>query len=205
MLDPRIKRLAENLVGYSIAAKIGDKVLIEAHDIDSPLVECLIKEVRARGAYAFVETYDAKVQRALLMDADEEYFKLLASYARGRMEDMDCYIGIRGALNSFEDSDVPAKNKELYSRLYLQPIHHELRVCKTRWVILRYPNESMAQLAGMSTEKFEDFYFNVCNLDYSKMDKAMDALVGLMNKTDKVRIIADGTDLSFSINGMNAI
>lgn len=205
MLDPRIKKLAENLVGYSIAAKKGDKVLIEAHDIDSPLVECLINEIRARGAYAFVETYDAKIQRALLMNADEEYCKLLASYARGRMEDMDCYIGIRGALNSFEDSDVPAEKKDMYSRLYLHPIHHELRVCKTRWVILRYPNESMAQLAGMSTEKFEDFYFNVCNLDYSKMDKAMDALVDIMNKTDKVRIVAKDTDLSFSIKGLNAI
>lgn len=205
MVDPRIKKLAENLVGYSVAAKKGDKVLIEAYDIDSPLVECLVKEIRSRGAYAFVEVYDGKIQRALLMNADEEYFNLLASYARGRMEDMDCYIGIRGSLNSFEDSDVPAENKDLYSRLYLQPIHHELRVCKTRWVILRYPNESMAQLAGMSTEKFEDFYFDVCNLDYSKMDKAMDALVDLMNKTDKVRIVAKDTDLSFSIKGMKAI
>ena len=113
MVDPRIKKLAENLVGYSVAAKKGDKVLIEAYDIDSPLVECLVKEIRARGAYAFVEVYDGKIQRALLMNADEEYFNLLASYARGRMEDMDCYIGIRGSLNSFEDSDVPAENKDL--------------------------------------------------------------------------------------------
>ena len=63
----------------------------------------------------------------------------------------------------------------------------------------------MSQLAGTSTEKFEEFYFNVCNLDYSKMDKAMDALVELMNKTDKVRIVAKDTDLEFSIKGIPSL
>lgn len=205
MLDKRITALAENLVHYSIKAGKGDKVLVEAFDIDSPLVTEIIKEVRSVGAYAFVEMYDGKVQRQLLMNADEEYCKLLTKYNRVRMEDMDCYIGIRGAYNSFESSDVPAEIMDMYSRLYSHPIHHELRVCKTRWVVLRYPNESMSQLAGMSTEKFEDFYFNVCNLDYSKMEKAMTPLVELMNKTDKVRIVAKDTDLTFSIKGIGAI
>ncbi|MBQ7224058.1 MAG: aminopeptidase [Clostridia bacterium] len=205
MLDPRISILAKNLVNYSISAKKGDKVLIEANDLDSPLIVSLVKEIRKVGAYAFVELFDSKVQRELMMHADETYCTLLAKYDRVRMEDMDCYIGIRASKNSFESSDVPSENKELYSRLYGHPIHHELRVCKTRWVILRYPNEAMSQLSGMSTEAFEDFYFNVCNLDYSKMDKAMNPLVELMNKTDKVRIVAKDTDLTFSIKGLNAV
>ena len=53
----------------------------------------------------------------------------------------------------------------------------------------------------MSTEAFEDFYFEVCNLDYSKMSAAMDSLVELMDKTDKVRLVGPGTDLTFSIKG----
>lgn len=205
MLDNRISVLAKNLVNYSVKAGKGDKVLIEAYDVDSTLVNCLVDEIRANGAYAFVELYDSKVQRRLLLNADETYCKLLEKYNRVRMEEMDCYIGIRGAYNSFESSDVPGEIMDMYSRLYAHPIHHEIRVCKTRWVILRYPNDAMSQLAGMPTEKFEDFYFNVCNLDYSKMDKAMDALVALMNKTDKVRIVAKDTDLSFSIKGLNAV
>ncbi len=205
MLDNRIAVLAKNLVNYSVKAGKGDKVLIEAYDVDSALVTQLIKEIRKNGAYAFVEMYDSKIQRRLLMDADETYCSLLTKYNRVRMEDMDCYIGIRGAFNSFESSDVPGEKMDMYSRIYSHPIHHELRVCKTRWVVLRYPNDSMSQLAGMSTEKFEDFYFNVCNLDYSKMDKAMTPLVELMNKTDKVRIVAKDTDLTFSIKGIGAI
>ena len=60
-------------------------------------------------------------------------------------------------------------------------------------------------MASMSTVGFEDYYFNVCNLDYSKMDKAMDPLKALMERTDKVRIVGPGTDLRFSIKGMKAV
>ena len=93
MLDNRIKILAKNLVNYSVKAKKGDKVLIEAYDLDSALVTCLVDEIRSVGAYAFVELFDSKVQRRLLLNADETYCKLLEKYNRVRMEDMDCYIG----------------------------------------------------------------------------------------------------------------
>lgn len=76
---------------------------------------------------------------------------------------------------------------------------------KKKWVVLRYPNNSLAQAFGSSLDAFEDFYFKVCNLDYSKMSKAMDNLVELMNKTDKVRLVAKDTDISFSIKDIPAI
>ena len=63
----------------------------------------------------------------------------------------------------------------------------------------------MAQQSAMSTEAFEDFFFDVCTLDYAKMDKAMDSLRDLMKRTDKVRLVARGTDISFSIKDIGAI
>ncbi|MCL2796595.1 MAG: aminopeptidase [Firmicutes bacterium] len=204
MTDPRITVLAKNLVNYSIAARKGDRVLIEAHEIDTPLITELVKELYGVGACPFVELFDAKVQCALLNGLTEAHVKDWARYSVARMSEMDCYIGIRGGKNSYETSDVSAGKLELYAKFYSLPVHHNERVLKSRWVILRYPNESMSQLAGMSTERFEEFYFNVCNLDYSKMDKAMDALKVLMDKTDKVRIIAKNTDLSFSIQGIGS-
>ncbi len=64
----------------------------------------------------------------------------------------------------------------------------------------------MAQMAEMSTEAFEDFYFNVCTLDYAKMSRAMQPLVDLMQRTDRVRLKGPrDTDISFSIKGIAAI
>ena len=204
-MDERIKTLAKNLINYSVAAKKGDKVLIEAFETGPDIVTALVNEAYAVGAYPYVVLRDNRVHRAILSGADETYFENWKKYDIYRMNDMDCYIGVRGTYNSYETSDVPGDKTDMYSRLYSHPVHHETRVCKTRWVVLRFPNDSMAQLAGKPTEVFEDYYFDVCNLDYSRMDRAMDALKSLMDRTDKVRLVAKDTDLTFSIKGIGSV
>ncbi len=204
MQDERIVKLAKNLVNYSCDLKKGEKVLIEAKGVDYMIVNAIVKEVFKVGAYPFVETTDNRVTREMLMGNSEEYARLRAKYDGYRMADMDAYIGIRGGENCNENSDVPEKNLKIESEIYSHPVHHELRVKKTKWVVLRYPNQGMAQQAGMSTEAFENFYFDVCTLDYSKMDKAMDALKARLDKADKVHIIAKDTDISFSIKGIGS-
>ncbi len=205
MLDIRNKKLAELLVNYSVHVAPGEKVLIEATGVDYELVCECIKAVYAAKGYPFVDYHDARIQRELLMGTDETHAGLWANYDKYRMEDMDCYIGIRGGNNSYETSDVPSERMKVYNTDYSHPVHHEIRVAKTKWVILRYPTSAFAQLAGMSTEKFENFYYDVCTLDYSKMDRAMDSLVKVMDRTDRVRIVGPGTDLRFSIKGIPAI
>ncbi|MBQ7348626.1 MAG: aminopeptidase [Clostridia bacterium] len=204
MQDQRITRLAKVLVNYSVNLQKGEKILIEAKGVDYMVVNAIVKEVYAAGGLPFVEIYDNRVTRELMMGMTEELVKLRAKYDGYRMAEMDAYIGIRGGDNCNELSDVPENNLQKESEFYFHPVHHELRVKKTKWVVLRYPNPGMAQMAGMSTDAFEEFYFNVCNLDYSKMDRAMDALKTRLDKTDKVRIVAPGTDLSFSIKGIGS-
>ena len=205
-MDERIKQLAENLVNYSCKVGKGDKVYINyTGPSTEELARALVKEVYKAEGLPFVHYINPRVQREILMNCTEEQLKLMADLASEEMSQMDCYIGVRGSDNVSELSDVPAGKMHLYDTLYSTPVHHNIRVPKTRWVVLRYPNMSMAQLSGTSTEAFEDFYFRVCNLDYSKMAKAMKALVDLMNQTDRVRLTGRGTDLTFSIKGIPAI
>ncbi|MBE7090146.1 MAG: aminopeptidase [Clostridiales bacterium] len=204
MTDKRIEKLAENLINYSCSLKKGEKILIEAKGVDYMIVNALVKQVYKVGGFPFVEIYDNRVTRELLMGTNEEHAKLKAEFDAFRMNQMDAYIGIRGGNNCNELSDIPEKNMKAESEFYSHPVHHEIRVKKTKWVVLRYPNEGMAQQAGMSTDAFEEFYFNVCNLDYSKMDKAMDSLKQRLDNADKVHIIAKDTDISFSIKGIGS-
>ena len=203
--DNRQKVLADNLVNYSCAVKKGDKVWIDVSGAGAEFTSLLVQAVYAAGGMPFVFNTESKVKRELLKGATDEMLKIWAERDAAFMDKMDCYIGVRGGNNSYELSDVPEDRMQAYDKLYAIKVHHNIRVKKTRWVILRYPTEGMSQLAGMSTEAFEDYFFNVCCLDYRKMDKAMDALVDLMNKTDKVRIVAKDTDLSFSIKGVGAV
>ena len=205
MVDERLKKLAKNLVNYSCSIKPKEKILIEAMDTDEEFLCELVKEVYNAGGMPFVWIRDTSVTRQILQGASEESISLMSKYDSYLMQEMDAYIGIRGGDNAFELSDVDGKTNELYSSIYFGQVHHDLRVKNTKWVILRYPNGAMSQLAGMSTEAFEDYYFDVCTLDYAKMDKAMDSLCDLIKKTDKVRIVAKDTDLTFSVKGMNAV
>ena len=204
MKDPRMEKLAKLLVNYSCKVQKGEKVLIESFDAPIEMVECLIKEVYAAGGYPFLQLNSNKLRRALINGMDKELADKMKELDLIRMKEMDAYIAIRGGNNSLELSDADPDRKELFTRDYIRPVC-DVRVNETKWVILRWPSEGMAQLAKTSTEAFEDYYFDVCTLDYAKMDKAMDSLQALMKKTDKVRLIAKDTDLSFSIKNIGAV
>lgn len=206
MFDPRVKQLAHTLVTFSCDLKPGENLLIEAIGGAEDLVRAIIKEAYAVGANPYVWTTDKQIDRELLLHITDEQLKNRAAWDRAVMERMDAYIGVRASQNASETKDVPPERMNAYQRLYWRPVHGQVRIAKTKWCVMRYPTPSMAQLADMSTEAFEDFYFNVCCLDYSKMDRAMDALKDLMERTDKVRLLGpDDTDLTFSIKGLPAI
>lgn len=205
-MDERIKTLARNLVNYSCQVKQDDRVYIHyIGESTEPLARAIIKEVYAVGGIPFPHYTNQRVLREVLLSVSEEQLAIMADLDAQEMAKMNCYIGIRGTDNVSELSDVPAEKMTLYDKIYMEPVHHKIRVPKTRWVVLRYPNSAMAQLAGTSVENFEDFYFNVCNLDYSKMEKAMDSLIAYMNRTDQVRMVGPGTDLTFSIKDIPAV
>lgn len=207
MKDIRIEKLAYNLVNYSCRLKKGENVLIKVYGEgeERSLVMAIIQEVYKVGANPFVWNHDPEIMRELLKKCNEEQIKTWGESDLMLMKKMDAYIGVWGGNNNAENSSIKEENYKIYEKLYLDPVHMHQRVKNTKWVVLNYPTSSMAQQASMSTDEFEDFYFKVCNLDYSKMDKAMDNLVSLMNKTDKVKIIGEGTNLEFSIKNIPAI
>lgn len=207
MKDIRIEKLAYNLVNYSCRLKKGENVLIKVYGEgeERSLVMAIIQEVYKVGANPFFWNHDPQIMRELLKKCNEEQIKTWAESDLMLMKKMDAYIGVWGGNNNAENSSIKEENYKIYEKLYLDPVHMHQRVKNTKWVVLNYPTSSMAQQASMSTDEFEDFYFKVCNLDYSKMDKAMDNLVSLMNKTDKVKIIGEGTNLEFSIKNIPAI
>ena len=206
MHDPRIDKLANLLLDHSCRIKSGEKILIEAIDLPDPALVCaLVEGAAARGAVPLVTWKSNAVLRSLYCTATEEGMSLSGRFERSRMEAMQAYIGIRGSANSSQFADVPQPLMDLYQQHWWHTVHSEVRVPKTKWVVLRYPTDSFAQAANMSTAAFEDFYFTVCTADYAAMAKAQEPLVARMKAADRVRIIAPGTELEFSIKGIPVI
>lgn len=205
MRDPRLQTFARNIIRYSVSLQPGENILIEMIGVKDPeLAKCFIEEVYAVGGKPFIELRDPMIMRSLQMKGTQEQFSMWSDFELARMKQMDAYVAVRSGDNITESSDVPDAQMKLYLKHFQRPLFDE-RINNTKWCVMRYPNPSMAQLAGKSTEEFEDFYFNVCNLDYSKMADAMESLVQLMNRTDRVRLVAKGTDISFSIKNIGAV
>ena len=206
MNDPRINRLADLLLDHSCQIEKGERILIEAIDLPEPHLVCrLIEAAAARGAVPLVTWKSNAVFRSQCLTATAETMTLAGEFERARMERMQAYIGIRGSANSSQFADVPQPKMDLYQQHWWKPVHSDVRVANTKWVVLRYPTDSFAQAAGMSTAAFEDFYFDVCTADYAAMARAQEPLVARMQAADRVRITAPGTELELSIRDIPII
>ncbi len=203
MTDPRFQKLAELLVRYSTALKKGDTVLMDLTDTPDEFGVELMRAARAAGAIPVLETRHTRILREVQRETTPAHARLLREIEMFRMRRMKAYIAIRGSANATEASDVPSAQLTLFSKAMRPLLNY--RINKTRWVVLRWPTPSMAQAAGMSTEAFENLYFQVCTLDYARMAKAMKPLQKRMARADQVHLKGPGTDLQFSIKGIGAV
>ena len=203
MTDPRCTKLAKVLVGHSTKLKKGERVLLDLADVPDEFAVELMRAVRAVGGIPLIEVRHTRVSREILRGIDKQQAALVRDVELFRMKKMDAYIAARGSANASESSDVSGDRMSLYSRM-IRPVM-DYRVNKTRWVVLRWPGPSMAQGANMSTEAFEDLYFDVCTMDYRRLGRAMAPLQKRMHKANRVHLKGPGTDLTFSIKGLGAI
>jgi aminopeptidase len=203
MTDPRYAKLAGLLVSYSAELKKNDRILLDMIDAPDEFVIELMRAVRKVGAIPLVETRHSRIGRENMRQTTHAHAALVKKVELFRMKQVQAYIAVRGSDNASEASDVPSDRMALYSKA-IRPVLDQ-RVNKTRWCVLRWPSPSMAQAANMSTEAFENFYFDVCTMNYPKMARAMIPLQKLMNKTNRVHIKSPGTDLHFSIKGIGAL
>jgi aminopeptidase len=206
MPDPRWEALADILINHSTRLAAGETLLVECFDLeDDALPRLLVRKAARLGAHPLVETKDTRIVRELVRHATEPQMRAMGQYELARMEGVQVYIGLRGARNINEMADVPSDRLGIYNALYLKPVHFDRRVKSTRWCVLRLPGPGMAQQAGMSTEAFEDFYFDVCNIDYPRLAKALRPLVERMEAARDVQITGPETDLRFSITGIPVV
>ncbi len=206
MKDKRNEILARQLIDYSTKLQKGEILYLEIKGKETlELGKQIIRIATEKGAIPFWFYNDESLLRQYLGKATKEQHVKQAELHMELMKRAAAYIGLRGSDNPFDLADIPKSQMDLWNANFYKPVHLEQRVKRTRWVVLRYPNNGMAQLAETSQEAFEDFYFDVCCADYERMSKAMDDLVALVDRTDKVHIKGPGTDLTFSLKGIPVV
>jgi aminopeptidase len=203
MSDPRHDSLAKVLTGHSTRLQAGERVLIDVSETPEEFVIALIRAARAAKADPLVVIHSNRISRELARGITSTQAETMAAIDLARLKKVHAYIAVRGSHNISEMADVPQEKVAILASKLRPALDY--RINKTRWVVLRWPTPSMAQQAQMSTEAFEEFFFRVCTLDYSRMVPGMKALKSLMDRTDRVHIKGPGTDLRFSIKGIGSV
>ncbi|MBQ7303709.1 MAG: aminopeptidase [Alphaproteobacteria bacterium] len=200
----KLLKLAENVLRNSVNLVAGEKVFIDARGLTSvPLFEAFIEATVKLGGIPFYFLNDTRFNNALCRHASKEQLDEYADIHLNLMKNFDVYICFSSDTNPYDSKDGNNDAQAQYNKSYAAVIQY--RVNNTRWCVLRYPNDVMAYEAGMSTRQFTDFFFDSCLIDYSKLEPHMNKLADLLKRTDKVRIVAPETDLTFSIKNIGAV
>ncbi|MAF26962.1 MAG: aminopeptidase [Gemmatimonadota bacterium] len=206
MVDPRNTRLAESLVQYSMEIAPGDNVLLDFRGTETiDLMKEVVTAVTEAGGTPHCLLGDDSINRRFLRSANESQVEAAGAVLEKMMREMQAYIRVNGTHNPFDLSDIPEDALKWDREQIMERVHLKIRVPGTKWVVLRFPGNAMAQMAKMSREAFADLYYNVCTLDYGRMSRAMDPLVALMERTDKVRLTAKDTDVTLSIKDIGVV
>ena len=199
-IDPRWKQLAALLVNHSLAVRPGERVMIAFGELDSyPLMLCLYQACIQAGAFPQVQFLSEELNRQVLKYGAPEQVEWVPEIEAYGMEWADVYFGLRGAYNLDVLWDIPGDRLARFRKTMGQV--SSLRWEKTRWCLLRVPNEALAQQVGVDEETMMDVFFRACFLDWSAHSQQWRRWAALLAQGRQVRVVAQGTDLSFSTAG----
>jgi aminopeptidase len=207
MYNQQDRELAKKILEFSCELKEGQNVLLQLVGLNGiGLLRALVEHARSMNVNPFVQIEDTEIRRMLVEKGDEDFWKTQTEVDQlPLMKQMDAFVGIRASLNIYEHSEVSKEANKAYSDHFVDPVHFKERVNNTNWVVLRYPSEAFAMNAKMPTERFREFYYKACLLDYSKLAEAMKPLQDRLEKTNMIRLKGEGTDIEFSVKGQTWI
>jgi len=202
-MDPRTKKLADILVNHSIRVKKNYKIELSFGIEAKPLALECYKLILKKGAYPIVHAGVPGFAYAYYNLASKEQLKRPPKLALIEAKMVHGSIGIGAPLNTKELTSIDPKRLTLRGRALKELC--EIHLKKDNWVGCEFPTQALAQDAEMSLEEFEDFVYNACLQDWKKEEKKQEKLKRIIDKGKHVRIVADDTDLSFSIKGRQGI
>ena len=209
-MDPRIRKLAQQTVRYSLNVRPGTNVIISGGEEAKEFVLELYKEVILRGAYPIVNVRLNGTADFFYKYANKEQLEKFPDLQMHQIKNSQYYIGINTSGNTRELSNVDPK-KIMVRKKVTRPLGDHIvnsAEKKEGWmkrVTIGFPCVSLAQEAGMSVNDYENFVFNACLIDWKRFGKRMDQLCKVFEKGNSVHLIGDGVDLKFSIKEKNCV
>ena len=215
MKDPRIEKLADLLVNYSVDIQPGEKVEIRGSTLSEPLLLEVYRKVLQAGAHPITRISFPGVNEIFYNCASNEQLQYIHKPLQFVVEQYDAVISIIAEENTKALSNIdPGKmviasqaRKEM-SKLFMDRASRK----ELKWTLSLFPTHASAQEADMSLSEYEDFVYNACMPDdmdpigyWTKVYNEQQKIVNWLSDKKQVHVKGPGTDLKLNIHGRRFI
>jgi aminopeptidase len=215
MADPRIEKLADVLVNYSVAVQPGHKVMIQGETIASPLLNAVYAKVLPAGGHPLLRPSLPGTNELLFRYASDEQLQHVPEPIKLVMETYDAVIAITSTENTKALSNVDPAKMVLRSQAQseiMKKFMQRSAAGEVRWVGTLFPTNAHAQDAEMSLSEYEDFVYGACMPDlddpvgyWKRFSAWQQKIVDWLEGKERVHVIGPETDLRLSIVGRTFI
>jgi aminopeptidase len=216
MRDPRLEKLADVLVNYSVGVKKDNVVRVSGPPLAQPLIAEIYRKVIAAGGHPLLRMNPEELGEIFLKHASEEQLKYVSPLQMREYETIDCSIGVWAEENTKSLSNVDPKRigmNQAARKPLMEVFMKRAAEKKLHWTGTQFPTQGAAQDAEMSLEEYEDFVFTAGKLNYAdpaaewrKVSERQQRLADFLNgKKDYHVVAANGTDVRMSVAGMRWI
>jgi aminopeptidase len=212
MKDPRVARLAELIVSYSLGLEPGKVLRIDAAPVAVPLAVEVYRAALAAGAHPYVNLELERLPELMLAEASEEQLAFVSPIARVEVDAVDAIVTIWAESNTRALSRADpnrhqrliASAQELAKRRWERMASGDLG-----WCGVLFPTEAHAQDAEMSLGEYERFVFRACHVEddgdavahWGSVRKELRQRAESLSESREIRIVGPGTDLKLGVDG----
>jgi aminopeptidase len=212
MSDPRVAKLGDLLVNYSLALGPGQLVRIDAGTVAAPLLTEAYRSALRAGANARTRIELEGLDVISLAESDDEQLVFVSEIDRLEVEQVDAVMTIWGDRNTraLTQADPDRVSRRIASRRELTKRFWErIDAGEAKWVGTRFPTEAHAQDAEMSLSEYEDFVYAACHVrenedpvaHWRAVSTELNARARELETFRELRIVGPDTDLRVDVEG----
>jgi aminopeptidase len=212
MTDPRVAKLADLLVNYSLELNPGEIVRIDGGTVAAPFVRELYREALRAGANPRTRVEVEGIDVIAVGEASEEQLTFVSEIDRFEIENVDAIVTIWGDRNTraLSQADPKRVSQKIASRRKLtNRLWERIDDGKAKWVGTRFPTDAHAQDAEMSLAEYEDFVYGACHVrgdedpvaHWRGVSVELNERARELNTFTELRVVGPDTDLRINLAG----
>ena len=215
MSDPRIKKLADLLVNYSVKVQPGQWVLINSHVIAEPLTNEVLRAVlEAGGLPQIILSSDDLVETGFRYSNNEQ-LSWISPIVKTLYEEVDVLIALRAFENTKYLANIDPKKQQVQAQARQELMQTYMKRAASgdlKWTLTQYPCPAYAQDADMSLSEYQDFVHSATYTDqddpvseWERIHDEQQVVVDWLNGKKEVTLKSPNVDLTLSVEGRTFI